>query len=199
MPTRTSPGGSAHGAGATRRPSSNSSRSFTVSSAVSPGASSAGSARDHSLQTADLVNELYMRLVEQRKAKWEDRVHFFAICSQLLRRILVDHARRRGSAKRAGEMLKVPLEAASLVAEERHAELIAVDKALEEFAKLDPRKARVVELRFFGGLTIEETGAALGCSEATVEREWRAARAWLNGELRRQLAPRPAGRVGGAS
>jgi RNA polymerase sigma factor (TIGR02999 family) len=94
---------------------------------------------DHSLQTADLVNELYMRLVEQRKAKWEDRVHFFAICSQLLRRILVDHARRRGSAKRAGAMLKVPLEAASLVVEERHAELIAVDRALEEYAKLDPR------------------------------------------------------------
>jgi RNA polymerase sigma factor (TIGR02999 family) len=138
---------------------------------------------DHTLQTTALVNEVYLRLVDQKKSNWQNRAQFFAVCAQLMRRILVDYARRRHYAKREGEALKVSLEEAAVVSKERASEIIALDDALTSLESLDPTKSRIVELRFFGGLTSEETAEVIGMSLRTVEREWRKAKAWLYHQL----------------
>jgi RNA polymerase sigma-70 factor, ECF subfamily len=130
-----------------------------------------------------LVNEAYLRLIDQREVSWQNRAHFFAVAARLMRRILVDYARSRQYAKRAGEERKVALEEAAEVSNERGAELVAIDEALESLAVFDERKSQVVELRFFGGLTIDETAEVLQVSHATIEREWTTARAWLYREL----------------
>ena len=133
----------------------------------------------HTLQTTALVNEAYLRLAGQQKIGWQNRDHFFAVTAQVMRHVLIDHARRRHFAKLGGEAQHVPLEDAVAMSQQRAAELVALDEALDELAKLDPRKGRVVELRYFGGLTLEETADALEISPMTVRRDWRAAKAWL--------------------
>ena len=133
----------------------------------------------HTLQTTALVNEAYLRLTGQQKIEWQNRQHFFAVTAQVMRHVLVDYARRRHYAKRGGEAQHIPLEDAAAMSQQRAAELVALDEALDELAKLDPRKGRVVELRYFGGLTLEETAEALEISPMTVRRDWRAAKAWL--------------------
>jgi RNA polymerase sigma factor (TIGR02999 family) len=142
---------------------------------------------DHTLQTTALVNEVYLRLIDQKKASWQNRAQFFAVCAELMRRILVDYARRRHYAKREGEERKVSLEEAAVVSKGRAAELIALDDALMSLESLDPTKSRIVELRFFGGLTSEETAEVIGMSLRTVEREWRKAKAWLYRELQNSV------------
>jgi RNA polymerase sigma-70 factor (ECF subfamily) len=137
----------------------------------------------HTLQTTALVNEAYLRLVDQTHAHWKNRAHFFAIAAQLMRRILVDHARSRQYAKRGGGARKMLLEETMMVSPERRADLIELDEALNQLAAIDPRKAEVVELRFFGGLSVEETAEALAISAVTVMRDWRMAKAWLYNEL----------------
>jgi len=133
----------------------------------------------HTLQTSALVNEAYLRLIDQKHVQWQNRAHFFGIAAQLMRRILIDHARSHHYAKRGGGALKVSLDEAAAVTEARAAELLAVDEALEKLTAMDERKGRIVELRFFGGLTEEETAEVMGVSSPTVQREWRAAKAWL--------------------
>jgi RNA polymerase sigma-70 factor (ECF subfamily) len=133
----------------------------------------------HTLQTSALVNEAYMRLIDQKHVQWQNRAHFFGIAAQLMRRILIDHARSHHYAKRGGGALRVSLDEAAAVAEARAAELLAVDEALERLTAMDARKGRIVELRFFGGLTEGETAEVMGISTPTVQREWRTARAWL--------------------
>jgi RNA polymerase sigma factor (TIGR02999 family) len=134
----------------------------------------------HSLNTTELVHEAYLRLVDQRRSRFTDRGHFFAIAATAMRRILVDHARRRGATKRGGGAKRVALESVeALAAEERADLLVALDTALAQLAALDPRQAKVVECRFFGGLTEQETAEALGTSPRTVKRDWTKARAWL--------------------
>jgi RNA polymerase sigma factor (TIGR02999 family) len=137
----------------------------------------------HTLQTTALVHEAYLRLVDQRRARWETRSQFFGVAAQLMRRILVDHARGHYAAKRGGNAFQVPLEE-GLAAQDSDVDLLALDEALTRLAALDPQQARVVELRYFTGLGIEETAETLGVSPATVKRDWAMARAWL----RRQLA-----------
>ena len=134
---------------------------------------------DHTLQTSALINEAYMRLIDHKNMRWENRAHFYAVAAQAMRRILVDHARSRGYAKRGGGTLKVSFDEAVIGAEERGAELIALDDALTELAELDPRKSQVVELRYFGGLSVDETAEVIGVSPVTVMREWRSAKGWL--------------------
>jgi RNA polymerase sigma factor (TIGR02999 family) len=137
---------------------------------------------DHSLQTTALVNEAYMRLVDYKRMQWQDRAHFFAVSAQLMRRILVDHARRH-NLKRGGAVPHVSLDDAVSVSSEAPDDLVALDDALTALGQLDPRKARVVEMRFFGGLSVEETAAVLNVSPVTVMRDWSSARAWLYREL----------------
>jgi RNA polymerase sigma factor (TIGR02999 family) len=137
----------------------------------------------HTLQTTALVHEAYLRLVDQRDVRWQSRAHFFGIAAQMMRRILVDHARRIAYARRGGGAAKVSLDEACVVSAERAAELVALDDALLALARLDGRKCRVVELRYFGGLSVEETAEVLGVSTDTVGRDWRAARAFLRREL----------------
>jgi RNA polymerase sigma factor (TIGR02999 family) len=137
----------------------------------------------HTLQTTALVNEAYLRLVNAREMQWQNRAHFFAVASQLMRMILVDYARSRKSAKRGGGAHHVPLDEALEVADERAAELIALDDALKALAAFDERKCRIAELRYFGGLTVEETAEVLKLSDVTVARDWRLAKAWLHREL----------------
>jgi len=137
----------------------------------------------HTLQTSALVNEAYLRLVDHENIAWQNRAHFFGVAAQAMRRILVDYARSRGRLKRAGVAQQVSLDEAMTLAEERAAELIALDDALAELAKIDERKSRVVELRYFGGLSVEETAEALGVSFMTVMRDWNTARAWLMREV----------------
>jgi RNA polymerase sigma-70 factor, ECF subfamily len=132
----------------------------------------------HTLQTTALVNEAYVRLIDWKNAKWENRAHFFGVSAQLMRRILVDFARRRPS-KRAAAMKQVSLDEAFVVSDERDTDLVALDEALTELAKFDERKARIVELRFFGGLGVEESAEVMGVSAVTVMREWQKAKAWL--------------------
>jgi RNA polymerase sigma factor (TIGR02999 family) len=140
---------------------------------------------DHSLDPTDLVHEAYLRMVDKTHPRWRDRAHFYAVAGQLMRRILVDHARRLRAAKRGGDTVMVPLdEASDGTGEERAADVVALDDALDALAVFDPRKARLVELRFFGGLTIEESAEVLGVSTATVIKDTRLARAWLHAELR---------------
>jgi RNA polymerase sigma factor (TIGR02999 family) len=133
----------------------------------------------HTLQTTALVNEAYLRLVGSSRVQWQDRAHFFALATQLMRRVLVDEARRRNVQKRGGEQTRVALEEADAIAPERHLDLVALDDALRRLSDVAPRKARVVEMRFFGGLTIEETAAVLEISTDVVKREWRTAKLWL--------------------
>lgn len=138
--------------------------------------------KDHTLQTTALVNEAYLRLIDWKNARWENRAHFFGVSAQLMRRILVDFARRRP--KRDNEEVRhVSLENALVVAAEKDADLVALDEALSELAKFDERKAKIVELRFFGGLSIEETAEVLKLSPITIIREWNKAKAWLYREL----------------
>lgn len=132
------------------------------------------------LQTSALVNEAYLRLIDQRNVHWQNRAHFFSIASRLMRRILVDHARAQHYAKRGGGALRVSLDEAALVSRERAAELVALDDALSSLAAIDSRKCQVVELRFFGGMSVEETATALGVSAITVKRDWSTAKAWLH-------------------
>jgi RNA polymerase sigma-70 factor, ECF subfamily len=133
----------------------------------------------HTLQTTALVNEAYLRLAAQKEIAWENRAHFFAVSAQVMRHILIDYARRRRYAKHGGELQQVPLEEATLMSEQRAAELIALDEALDELKQLDRRKSSVVELRYFGGLSLEEAADVLDVSVMTVRRDWRAAKAWL--------------------
>lgn len=140
---------------------------------------------DHTLQPTALVNEAYLRLVDQRSVSWANRAHFFGIAAQLMRRILVDHARRRQAAKRAAAY-RVTATPAVSPSGDRAPELLALDGALSDLEKLDARQARIVELRFFAGLTVEETAEVTGVSPATVKREWRTARAWLRREIGRE-------------
>jgi RNA polymerase sigma factor (TIGR02999 family) len=133
----------------------------------------------HTLQTTALVNEAYLRLIGRRDMHWQNRAHFFAISAQLMRRILVDHARAHTRIKRGGGTHLLTLDEGAVVSRERAAEVIALHDALNELAALDPRQSRIVELRFFGGLSIEETTEVLGLSAATIKREWRTAKAWL--------------------
>jgi RNA polymerase sigma factor (TIGR02999 family) len=135
------------------------------------------------LQTTALVNEAYMRLVDQRDVRWQNRAHFFAIAAQLMRRILVDQARKRTNRKRGGDVRKVSLDEAAMVSQTRAADLIALDEALVALEAMDERKSKVVELRFFGGLNIEETAEVMAISPATVQREWSMAKAWLYREI----------------
>lgn len=137
----------------------------------------------HSLQTTALVNEAYLRLIGRKNMPWQNRAHFFAISAQLMRRILVDHARAHTRAKRGGGAHLITFDEAAVVSRERAAEVIALDDALNRLAALDPQQSRIVELRFFGGLTIEEMVEVLGLSPATIKREWRTAKAWLYHEL----------------
>ena len=137
----------------------------------------------HSLQTTALVNEAYMRLVDYKNMRWQNRAHFFAVSAQLMRRILVDHARRR-NLKRGGGVQHVSLDQTAIVGSERAADLVALDDAMNLLAKLDPRKVRVVEMRFFGGLSVEETAEVLKVSAVTVMRDWNTAKAWLYRELK---------------
>ena len=139
---------------------------------------------NHTLQPTALVHEAYMKLIDQNRVRWQNRAHFFGIAAQVMRRILMDHARKHHAEKRGGEFEKLPIEEEILiVSHDKSAELIALDEALEELAKLDPDKARIVELRYFGGLTIEETAEVLKTSPMTVKREWATARAWLHREI----------------
>jgi len=137
----------------------------------------------HTLQTTALVNEAYIRLVNRKDVHWQNRAHFFAISAQLMRTILVDHARSHGYAKRGGGVRQIPLDESVVVAPDRTEEVIELDEALTRLATFDSQQSRIVELKFFGGLTIEETAAVLGISPATVKREWNTARAWLFREL----------------
>jgi RNA polymerase sigma-70 factor (ECF subfamily) len=133
----------------------------------------------HTLGTTALVNEAYLRLAGQKKIEWQNRAHFFAVTAQVMRHILIDHARRRHYAKHGGDAQRVSLAEAEVMSQERARELVALDEALDELAKLDLRKSRVVELRYFGGLGLEETADVLEISVMTVRRDWRAAKAWL--------------------
>jgi len=141
---------------------------------------------DHTLQPTALVNEAYMRLVDQRHVDWQNRAHFFGIAAQVMRRVLVDHARMRQADKRGSGDRPVVLDEALALVAERTPDVVALDDALRALAELDPRQAQIVELRFFGGLSIEEAAEVIGLSPATVKREWSAARAWLRRELERR-------------
>ena len=137
----------------------------------------------HTLQTTALLNEAYLHFAEKSQPRWENRPHFFAVAAQLMRRIMVDHARGRRALKRGGGAVKVTLDEAALVTEERAEELLALDEALEKLAEFDRRKCEIVEMRYFGGLTIEEIGDILKIHPNTVMRDWSAAKAWLYGAL----------------
>ena len=137
----------------------------------------------HSLETSALVNEAYLRLIDQHHVQWQNRAHFFGIAAQLMRRVLVEHARNRNRAKRGGDWQRVSFDAAAEMGRAGEPDLIALDDALSDLARMDPQQSRIVELRYFGGLTIEETAEVLGISHSTVERDWGLARAWLRREL----------------
>ena len=138
----------------------------------------------HSLQATALVNEMFLRLVDAKEATFHDRAHFLAVCARVMRRILVDHARSRLSQKRGGLAARVALDEALVVANEPRQDLVSLDDALRELEKFDDRKGRVVELRFFGGLTVDETAAVVKVSPETVMRDWQFAKAWLQREMR---------------
>jgi RNA polymerase sigma factor (TIGR02999 family) len=141
--------------------------------------------RDHSLPPTALVHEAYLKLVDQRRVRWQSRAHFFAIAAHVMRRILVDHARAHGAAKR-GAGAKVPLQDIDASADAPDVEILALDAALDRFEAIDRRRSQLVELRFFGGLTVDETAVVLGVAPITVKRDWALARAWLYRELRGQ-------------
>lgn len=134
----------------------------------------------HTLQPTALVNEAYLKLVDQKNAKWQNRAQFFGISAQLMRRILVDHARQHQAAKRGGsKQQRLSITSAERIVKQPEVDLLALNEALDELTKMDPQQGRIVELKFFGGLSIEETAEVLGISHATVERDWKMARAWL--------------------
>jgi RNA polymerase sigma-70 factor, ECF subfamily len=139
----------------------------------------------HTLQTSALVNEAYLRLVDQQDFEWQNRAHFFAVAAQVMRHILIDHARSHRYLKRGAGAQHVPLDEMAVVSQERAAELLDLDEALTNFAAIDLRKSQIVELRFFGGLSVEETAEVMKLSPVTVMREWRAAKAWLYREISR--------------
>jgi RNA polymerase sigma factor (TIGR02999 family) len=140
---------------------------------------------DHTLQATALVNEAFLKLIDQRAVKWQNRAHFFGIAAQAMRRILVDHARAHSAGKRGDGVRKVSLDEAVMVGGAVDTDLLALDEALTRLAAIDPQQSRVVELRFFGGLTMEETAEVMRISPATVGREWRMAKAWLFAEVSR--------------
>lgn len=135
--------------------------------------------QDHTLQPTALVNEAYLRLIDQRQVQWQNRAHFVGVAAQMMRRILVDHARNHNRAKRGGGARKVSLDEAVALSEERADDLVELDEALTALAKFDERKSRVVEMRYFGGLSVDETAEVLKVSEITVARDWKLAKAWL--------------------
>jgi RNA polymerase sigma factor (TIGR02999 family) len=137
----------------------------------------------HTLQTSALVNEAFVRLVDQKSVRWQNRAHFFGIAAQMMRRILVDYARSRNYAKRGGGAAQISLDEALIVSDERSAEVVNVHEALERLAEFDARKSQIVELRFFGGLSIDETAKVLSVSPGTVMRDWTLAKAWLRREI----------------
>ena len=143
---------------------------------------------DHTLQATGLVHEAYLRLVDQSSMSWQNRAHFFAVAAQVMRRILVDHARSHRAEKRGGEREKLEFDEALVPSGEKAVDLIALDDALQDLVTFDPRQSRIVELRFFGGLTNEEIGDVLGISPRTIKREWRLAKAWLRREIMRNEA-----------
>jgi RNA polymerase sigma factor (TIGR02999 family) len=145
----------------------------------------------HTLQTTALVNEAYLRLVDSAHVNWESRTHFFGVCAQVMRRILVDWARTRGALKRGGDVSSLDLDEALAAAKEPSTDLVAIDDALTALTAVDPRKGQVVEMRFFGGLSVEETAEVLKVSPVTVKREWRAARTWLYRELTGAITDEP--------
>jgi RNA polymerase sigma factor (TIGR02999 family) len=146
---------------------------------------------DHTLQGTALVNEAYLRLIDQRNVKWQNRAHFFGVAAQMIRRILVDHARGHQAAKRGAGAAKLSLDEALAVPGARDVDLVNLDEALKELAAFDERQSRIIELRYFAGLSIEETAEVVGISPATVKREWTAARAWLFRQLNRTGATEP--------
>jgi len=148
----------------------------------------AGERQSHTLQTTALVNEVYVKLIDSQKVNWQNRAHFFAICAQLMRQILVDFARSRAYQKRGGGAQKITLVEDLLGPRERGRDLVALDDALKALADLDPRKSQVVELRFFGGLSVEETAEVLNVCPDTIMRDWKLAKMWLGRELRPSLA-----------
>jgi RNA polymerase sigma factor (TIGR02999 family) len=144
----------------------------------------AGERRNHTLQTTALVNEAYLRLVDYRRIQWQNRAHFFAIAAQAMRRILVNYALSRGYAKRGGGVCRVSLDETPALDQKEAADVLAVHEALDRLAALDPRKSKIVELRYYGGLSVEETAEILAVSPITIKREWVKAKAWLYNELR---------------
>ena len=139
--------------------------------------------KGHTLQTTALVNEAYLRLFNRKQVHWQNRMHFFAIAAQLMRSILVDHARSHAYQKRGGKAQKVSLDEAALISQEKASEVIALDEALKGLAVIDPQQSRIVELRFFGGLSVDETAEVLSLSPATIKREWSSAKLWLHREI----------------
>lgn len=145
--------------------------------------------KDHTLQTTALINEAYVRMVDQKNVNWANRSHFFAISAQIMRRILIDHARRHAYAKRGGGAQQVSLEEVAAIAPQQGRELVRLDEALKTLAERDPRRCQVVELRYFGGLNNEEIAGVLHVSENTVTRDWNMARAWLYQQLSENATP----------
>jgi RNA polymerase sigma factor (TIGR02999 family) len=143
----------------------------------------AGERPGHTLQVTALVNEAYLRLIDASQMQWQNRAHFFGVAAQLMRQILVDFARSRQSQKRGGEVIQVPFNEALVVSEGREANLVALDDALKDLAEIDPRRSQLVELRFFGGLSVQETAEVMKTSPRTILREWSLAQAWLYREL----------------
>lgn len=135
------------------------------------------------MQTTALINEAYLRLIDAKEVRWQGRAHFFAIAANLMRRILVDHARQRNAAKRGGSPVHVTLDRIVATAKQSNIDVLAIDEALTKLAAVDRQQAQIVELRFFSGLSVEETAAALGISSRTVKRDWSVARAWLRREI----------------
>jgi RNA polymerase sigma-70 factor (ECF subfamily) len=140
---------------------------------------------EHTLQATALVHEAYLRLIDQRRVQWKNRNHFFGVAAQLMRRILLDYARKHQAVKRGGAVPKISLDEAMILSEDNLAELVALDRLLTQLTSIDPQQGRVVELRFFGGLSVEETAELMEISPATVKRDWAMAKAWLGRELRK--------------
>ncbi|HEX4950639.1 MAG TPA: sigma-70 family RNA polymerase sigma factor [Blastocatellia bacterium] len=143
---------------------------------------------NHTLQTTALINEAYLKLIKQRDVQWQNRAHFYAIAAQLMRRVLLDHARTQKRQKRGGDVVQVDLSETAVLTDEKLDELIALDQALEKLAQFDPLKSQIVEMRYFGGLSVEETAEVTKLAAVTVMRHWNLAKAWLRRELRSTLS-----------